>query len=158
MFLFIVNILKFFLNKYSIIETIINNFILKICDKGYIKISLILSIIYSIYAIIYLYIFYLLLIFIILIYYIIKLDFNNLIIFFYKHVFLKILFLIIINFINYFTSISIYFLYRVFLYLNTNKMLKPFNLVSFIIYIGEFIRKPVNELKEKNFKIYGYYW
>lgn len=142
--------IHFLIYLYTCFESFINKHIINICDKGYVKISLIFSILYGLFAFVVLYICYILLILIVLLFYLVrkkklKLFFS----FLYKHVFLKLLFIFFIKYINGIFLIPLYLLYKIIIYIHNNKLKKPLNLVSLLIYVGQFLYKPINGLKQK---------
>lgn len=137
--------INFVLMKYTLLENYISRMTLFILHKNYIKTSIIFSIFFDILSISILYFILILVNCITLCYYLFKKDFKNAFKFFYKYIFLRLLFLLLIKYLNTLVLIPIYLLYRISIYIYNNK--PPSNLVSFIIYIGTFIRQPIYKLK-----------
>lgn len=139
--------INFVLLKYTLLENYISRITLFILHKKYIKISILFSIFFDIFSISILYFILILVNCITLCYYLFKKEFKNAFNFFYKYLFLRLFFLLLIKYINTLVIIPIYLLYRIYIYIFNNK--PPSNLVSLFMYIGTFIRQPIYKLKSE---------
>lgn len=144
------SLLKNVLIYYTFLEEFIHLKLIHLINIGYIKLSIILNTFFFFIMLPFLYIVYLITILIVLMYYILnKTNIKIILTFLYEEVFIKLFFLIVIKFLNTLLFIPLFLLYRLFKYFFYNTIKRPINMVSFLIYIGEFILLPINTIKNK---------
>ena len=142
--------INYLIKKYTQLESFINYYIMILFYEKYVNSSLLCSIIYGLFAYFLLLILYLFSSLYVLIYYLfVKRNIKLFCKFIYNELLFKILFIIVLKLINNFIIIPIYLIYRIIKYILTNEFKPPFNITSILIYIGTFLRKPINSLKKK---------
>ena len=140
-------VINFFLTNYTILEIFISKITSFFLSKNYIKTSLLISVFFYILSITILYTILLFILCVTICYHLYKKKFKKAFLFFYKYILVRFTILLLIKYINALFILPIYFLYKIIYHMFNNK--PSLNITLFIIYVGNFIRLPINKCKEE---------